>query len=375
MSKKEKFKTRSNDEELASRFYTLNAIVAVILLAAIFVSISQFGAQAWHGRRQIALVIPGDKNEQGWNKSHYLAAKNTCDELNFDLVIRENVPSNIDSCKATTDELSKRGVNTIIFANGCNLNSIREFDKIYPKVTFYTIESISWLSTSGRYSILSYEASYLAGILAGLHTLTNKIGYIAPFNEPEINQEINAFAMGAQRVKPEVEVLVNWTGSWDNPISEEQAIQNLKAEKIDFLAYHQNGETIPNAADRAAIRFISYNEVYPSHKYCVAAIKIDWKSIYMNLIKYNNTYESNSNYAFGIAKNMVELNVLDKISKRERVLIDTAHWELENGRLIFSGEIFDRYGVQKCAANEAISLQSLQKNMNWLVKGVRIIGN
>ena len=373
MSKEEK--KRSTDEELSRRFYILNAIVAIILLAAIFVSISQFGAEAWHGRRQIALVIPGEKNQQGWNRSQYLAAKNSCDELNYDLIIRENISPDVDLCRKTVDELSKRGINNIIFSNGCLLKNIAEFEKSYPKISFCTIESISVLNTNGRYSILSFEASYLAGILAGLHTKTNKIGYVAPFTNSEINQGINAFTLGVLRVNPNAEVLINWTGSWNNPLSEEQAVQNLKAAQVDFLIYHQNAETVPNACARLGINFVAFNEVYSNNPRCLAAIKINWNEAYRNLIKYKEAYELKSNYAFGINQGLVEFEIIGNLNKREKVLLDMAKWEIKNGRIIFSGEIFDRNGVQRCAVNEAISLKSLQENMNWLIKGVRIVGS
>ena len=366
---------KNSDEQLSRRFYILNTVVAVVLLAAIFISISQFGVEAWQGRKQFALIIPGEKNQKGWNKSQYLAAKKACDELNFDLVLRENISSDSEVCQKTVEELSKRGINEIIFANGCLLKNIAEFEKIYPKINFTTIESISALHTGGRYSILSFEASYLAGMLAGLHTKTNKIGYIAPFMDSEINQGINAFTIGVQRVNPNAEILVNWTGSWNNPQNEEQSVQNLKAQRVDILTYHQNGDTIPNTCERALINFIAFNEVYPENKFCLASIKINWNEAYMDLIKYKDTFELKTNYAVGINQGLVTFEVLNKISKREQVLIDTALWEIQNGRLIFSGEIFDRNGVQRCAANEAISLLSLQNNMNWLVQGVRIVGN
>ena len=373
MSKEEK--KRSTDEKLSRRFYLLNACVAIILLAAVFVSISQFGAEAWHNRRQIALVIPGEKNQLGWNRSQYLAVKNVCNELNYDLVLCENISSDTDLCRKTADELSKRGINNVIFANGCFLKNIIEFEKIYPKITFCTIESISALYTNGSYSILSFEASYLAGILAGLHTKTNKIGYVAPFMNPEINQGINAFTLGVLRVNPNAEVLINWTGSWDNPLSEEQAVQTIRAAGVDFLTYHQNGQTVPNACARLGINFVAFNEVYPNNPRCLASIKINWNEVYMDIIKYKNAYEVKDDHAFGIYQGIIEFEVLGNISKREQVLLDMAKWEIKKGRIIFSGEIFDRNDIKRCSANEAISLKSLQNNMNWLIKGVRIVGS
>ena len=366
----------STDEKLSRRFYLLNICVTIVLLLTIFVSVHQFGEQSWKGQSQVGLIIPGVKENPGWDRSQYLAVKSVCEESNFSLVLRENIPDDYNSCKKVVDELAKRGVNTICFTNGCKLSNIKEFEKIYPQISFCTIETISALWSGGAYSILSFEGSYLAGILAGLHTKTNKIGYVAPFSDSEVNQGINAFTLGVKRVNPDAEVLLNWSGSWDNPASEEQAVQNLKAQRVDVLTYHENGATVPNTAERAGMYFIAFNEVYPNHNYYLASIKIDWKRVYSDMIRYRTGLRSGStsHNAYGVSQQMVELSVTDKISLREKVLIDTAKWEIDNGRIIFSGDIFDRNDVRKCAANETIGFQKLQKDMNWLIKGVNIVG-
>lgn len=363
------------EEKFSRRFYILNTIVAFILLASIFISINQFGVEAWHNKRQIALILPSERNSIGWNRSQYFAAKSACEELEFDLIIRENVSADFDSCNKIVSELSNRGIKVCIFANGCKLRDVSNLEKAYPKINFFTIESISFLNSESRYSILSFEASYLAGILAGLRTSSNKIGYIAPYSESEVNQCINAYTLGAQRVNPEVEVILDWTNSWDNSQSEEMSVQNLKAAGVDFLTYHQNGETVPNACARLGINFVAYNEVYPTNPKCLAAIKINWSKAYADLIRYNDVSDIKSNYVYGIADSLFSFEILGELNKREKVLLDTATWEMENGRIIFSGEIFDRTGIQRCGGNETISLKSLQENMNWLIKGVKIIGS
>ena len=179
-----------------------------------------------------------------------------------------------------------------------------------------------------------------------------------------------------QRVNPNAQVLLHWTGDWNNPTNEEQAVQSLKSEHVDILTYHQNGATIPNAAERAGIPFIAFNETYPSHSYCLAAISINWKSAYLDILRRYRRQSSYANYGAGIAQNMVDVELVSpNATSKEKVLLNTAKWEIQHGRLIFSGEIYDRYGVKRCGENEAISLQYLQNDMNWLVKGVRIVGN
>ena len=365
------------EEKLTRRFYLLNIFVTVILLLAISISVYQFGGEAWRTQRQVALILPGVKENLGWDRSQYLSVKSVCEEENFSFILRENVPNDYDACKEVVDELVKRGVTTICFTNGLKLSYLNEFEKIYPQVSFCTIEIISALWSGGRYSILAFEGSYLAGILAGLHTKTNKIGYVAPYSEPVVNQGINAFTIGVQRVNPDAEVLLNWTNTWDNPANDEQAVRNLKAQSVDVLTYHENGETVPNTAERAGMFFISYNEVYPNHNYCLGAIMIDWKKVYSDMIRYRKGLRTgkSSHNAFGVSTNgVVDLAVTNKLSTKEKILIETARWELKNGRFIFGGDIFDRNGVKHCSENETLSFYKLQKNMDWLIKGVRIVG-
>ena len=371
-------KKTSLGENMTRRFAYLNIGVTIILFAAIFISIFQFGGKAWTGQTQVALIIPGSKENLGWDRSQYLAVKNVCAESGFEFVLRENVSADFDSCKKITEELAKRGVSRIAFTNGLKLSDVRELEKFFPNITFCTIETISALWTGGGYTIAAFESSYLGGILAGLHTKTNKVGYIAPYADPEVNQGINAFTLGVKRVNPDAEILLTWTGSWENNDSAEQAVQNLKAYRVDVLTYHHNSDAIPNTAERAGINFISFNEVYPEHNFSIGAILIDWKSVYSDLLEYKNSTENSTSYSYGVANGIVDFvaaNNSNKISTRERVAIEEAKWEIKHGRLIFSGDIFDRDDVRKCTANEAINYQSLQKNMNWLIKGVRIVGS
>lgn len=375
MNEENNRKKKSVKDPLTRRFYILNTCVTIVLLAAIFISINQFGGEAGHGRKQIALILPGERSNYGWDRSQYLAMKNVCDEFDYELIIRENIPMDRESCKKVVDELAKRGVSNIYFTNGCSISDMRSFEKTYPRISFCTIEIISAVGDFGKCTILSFEGSYLAGILAGLRTHTNKIGYIAPYSNSEVNQGINAFTLGVQKVNPNAEILLNWTNTWDNRSREEQAVQNLKAARVDVLAYHENRDTIPNAAKSAGIYFISHNENYPENNYCLGAVKIDWTTVYRDLLKYKALHVSNMRYTFGIGSRVVDLEVSDFATTREKVAVETAKVELRNNNLIFQGDIFDRNGIKKCSANESISLRNLTENSDWLIKGVNIVGN
>lgn len=60
----------------------------------------------------------------------------------------------------------------------------------------------------------SYEAGYLAGILAGRMTKVNKIGCVGGMNVPSTYRIYNAFAEAVKSVNPQAEVKVTWVGTF-----------------------------------------------------------------------------------------------------------------------------------------------------------------
>ena len=63
-----------------------------------------------------------------------------------------------------------------------------------------------------------YEAKYLTGVIAGVMAKSDKIGYVASCPLYGVMANVNAFAMGARAVNPDVKVYVEWSGIKDNDI-------------------------------------------------------------------------------------------------------------------------------------------------------------
>ena len=63
-----------------------------------------------------------------------------------------------------------------------------------------------------------YEANNLTGVIAGVMAKSDKIGYVASCPLYGVMANVNAFAMGARAVNPDVKVYVEWSGINDNDI-------------------------------------------------------------------------------------------------------------------------------------------------------------
>ncbi len=368
----------STDEQLTRRFYLLNGIVTFLLLIAIVLSISQFGQKAWGGNRQIGFILVGSKNDPGWNHAQATGAQNACDQLGYDLLLQENVPANGQNLQQTVRDLVDRGAQVVFYTYNYPEEMIEQLALEYPRVQFYGVDATFSGTNINSYSVRYLELRYLSGILAGLHTKNNRIGYIAPFPQPEILHCINAFTLGVRKVNPNAQVFLVWTGDWNNPTAEEQAVHTLKAAQIDLLTYHQDSDVIPLAAERTAIPFISYHESYPSCTFFLAGIKGSWQKIYTDILRrhYRQSVENRDwNYWPGLPQGCAGMEIAkDKLTFRERAVLESEQWALTHGALIFTEEIYDRDGIRRCEAGESISGQYLRTQMDWLIKGVNVIG-
>lgn len=86
-----------------------------------------------------------------------------------------------------------------------------------------------------------HEPAYLAGMLAGGLTRTDKIGVVGGYPVPEVNRLVNAFIAGARAVKPEVEALVTYLSSWYDPSAAALATQEQIAAGADIFFAERAG--------------------------------------------------------------------------------------------------------------------------------------
>ena len=70
-------------------------------------------------------------------------------------------------------------------------------------------------------NIRFYEGRYVQGVVAGLTTKSNKIGYVAAFPIPEVIQGINSFAQGLKSVNKNATISVVWANTWYDPVKRE----------------------------------------------------------------------------------------------------------------------------------------------------------
>jgi basic membrane protein A len=96
-------------------------------------------------------------------------------------------------------------------------------------------------------------------MLAGGMTESGRIGYVAAFPIPEVVRGINAFALGALAVNPDVEVRVLWTSTWYSPGIERETAERLLDYGADVLTMHQDTPATAQAAEQRGKYAVGYH--------------------------------------------------------------------------------------------------------------------
>lgn len=151
---------------------------------------------------------------------------------------------------------------------GCSYGYMDALDELANAEMYPDYADISFLHFSGNkmndknfgnYFGATEEPRYLTGIIAGMMTETNKLGYVAAQPYTEVQIGINAFTLGAQSVNPDIEVKVVYINSWYDPEKERSAADELLAQGCDIITQHCDTTGPQVAAAEAGAYTIGYN--------------------------------------------------------------------------------------------------------------------
>ena len=78
----------------------------------------------------------------------------------------------------------------------------------------------------------------MAGLVAGSLTKTGVVGMVGGVAIPPAEGTFNAFEAGAKSVRPDVEVLVTWIGSWNDVAAAKEAGVALLRRDVDILIHN-----------------------------------------------------------------------------------------------------------------------------------------
>ena len=304
--------------------------------------------------------------------------------LRDDQIVRKISVDDTDAAAVETaiTECVEEGCNIIFATSWGYMDTCEALAEEFPDVIFshgtgYKSNGTNFNNYFGRI----YQARYLSGIIAGMKTETNKIGYVAAMGQEngEVTSGCNAFAMGVASVNPDAQVYVSVTNSWFDPEGEKQAAERLIAEGCDVIGQHCDTPNPQTAAEEHGVWGVGYNSdmTKDAPGATLTSVMWDWSVYYTKAVQnvIDGTWvagEKVDNYFGDMADGLVTLGefnsdlVTDEmIAKVEEVKaqIVSGEWDVFDGKT----EIMDNEG-------NAHTLEGADYgSCNWYYENVNVL--
>ena len=321
---------------------------------------------------KVGFVYIGTINDEGYTQAHD-KGRLALNDMGIKTAYIENVAENADCEKAIRD-LIDQGCNVVYTTSFGFMDWTIKVAADHPEVYFGHCSGYKLAPNVATYFGKIEQPRYLSGIVAGLKTKTNKIGYVAAMPIPECIRGINAFALGVQSVNPKATVEVMWTNTWFDPAVEKQAALELLNKGCDVMAQHQDSTATQVAAQEKGAFAVGYNTPTSNAapKAYLTAPLFNWATFYTSDVQalLDGKWTSRA-YWEGLDKNMVALDALSaNCAPGTAEKVEAAKAKLTDGSLkVFTGPLLDQSGTEKVAEGIKMSDNDVW-NMSWFVKGV-----
>ena len=279
------------------------------------------------------------------------------------------------------EECIKDGCNVIFTTSYGYMKTTARMAEKYPDVYFshgtgYMSNDKNFNNYFGRI----YQARYLSGIVAGMNTKSNKIGYVAAMDtsNSEVTGGIDAFAIGAASVNPDAKIYVVVTNSWYDPEKEEAASKKLLDMGCDVMAQHCDTPYPMTLAKEYGVYAIGYNSDMSKEvpEACLCSVIWNWSAYYTAAVGdiIEGTWTS-KNYYGGMDEGLVEITDLASFcadGTQEKVSKDTE--EILNGsNNVFDGELKTNTGKTIGSEGKTLDDATITGGIDWYYENVVLV--
>lgn len=289
--------------------------------------------------------------------------------------------SDKEATRKAIKECIDEGCNIIFSTSWGYMETTAQMAEEYPDVYFshgtgYMSNGKNFNNYFGRI----YQPRYLSGIVAGMNTKTNKIGYVAAMGSEnsEVTGGIDAFALGVYSVNPSAQIYVKVTNSWYDPEAEKAAASTLLDMNCDVITQHCDTTYPQLLAQQKNVYSIGYNSDMSKDApdACLCSVIWNWSAYYTAAVQsvIDGTWDG-SNYYGGMNENLVGITQLAYFCKSgTQQKVDEAKKDIISGKLgIFDGVIETNTGTTVGENGKTLKDSDITGNINWYFKTVTVV--
>ena len=179
----------------------------------------------------------GGKNDKSFNQAAFNGAEKWAKETGG--TFKELEMQNEAQREQALRQLAEAGANPIVmtgFAFGDVLTTVAPD---YPNTKFAIIDMVVDQPNVKSVVFTEEQGSYLAGVMAGMASKTNTVGFIGGMDIPLIRRFGCGYAQGVKAVKPDATVILNMTGTdpsaWNNPVKGAEIAKSQQSQGADVI--------------------------------------------------------------------------------------------------------------------------------------------
>jgi basic membrane protein A len=335
----------------------------------------------------IGFIYVGPKDDYGYNQAHALGAASVAKLPGVKMLEEANVPETV-AVEETMRDMIVQDNATVLFPTSFGYYDphILKVAKKFPKIQFLHCGGFyipgKHPENVGTYFGYIDEAEYVSGVVAGLTTKSNKLGFVAAKPIPQVLRNINSFTLGARSVNPNTTVQVVFTGDWSLPVKEAEASNSLINQGVDVLTCHVDSpKVVIQTAETRGIFCCGYHasQAAIAPKGYLTGAEWDWSHVYG---MYAKEVQEGKSLQAGTIPHVVRGGLSDgfvKVSDYGPGVSDKAKQAAEASKakfmdgtmVIYKGEIKDNTGKVVVPAGVEMKQKDPElEKMNWLVEGV-----
>jgi basic membrane lipoprotein Med (substrate-binding protein (PBP1-ABC) superfamily) len=196
------------------------------------------GSQSGDDAFRVGLLTPGSVRDGGWNQSAYEGIERIRSELGAEVAHQETrTPQDFEE---GFRDFASRGFD-LVFGHGFEFQDAAAKVAAEAPATVFVTTSGSTVRANLAPIVFELEqATYALGFLAARLARQGRVGMIGGVKVPSVASTFEAFAAGAQAVRPEIQVSTSYIGSWTDVAAAREATLAQIAQGADVLIHNAN---------------------------------------------------------------------------------------------------------------------------------------
>jgi basic membrane protein A and related proteins len=323
----------------------------------------------------VGAIYVGSINDYGYNRAMHdglIAMKDSVPGVT--LLEAENVPETAEA-ERVMEGMIQQGAKLIFATSFGHQQFAFNLAQKHPDVVFEHAGGWMQAANFGNFFGATQAAWYPMGVAAGKMTKTNTLGFVAGVPIGYVIGNINAFALGARSVNPNVQIRVVATGSWSDKAKEASATNALIDQGADVIAMHVDSPaTVIQTAESRGVYSIGFQSLEAralAPKGWVTGLGFTWGPFM------TETAKSVAAGAFkpamvrqGLGEGMMAIAPFGPaVPEETRALVLAAADKIAKGFNPFTGPISDNAGVVRIKDGEAWGGDKMG-SFDWYVAGV-----